>query len=155
MGHEFCGFTAIAKQTKTTINQGIVTTAGPVTVKPQLFEDGSGFRSGVCLFIATKAACVNDEKQIISPTATTPATAGVVVANNFLTPATNTKPLYTYTISNYSGFSTTTTSIIKNYPIPAGKTELTLYLQFIPDKVAVASTLSYVLNIGGVEYPVV
>ena len=109
----------------------------------------------MCLLIATRAACVNDEIQIISQSATTPATTGVAISPVTLTLAANTKPLYTYTISNYSGFSTTTTSIIKNYPIPAGKTELTLYVQFIPDASPTADTLKYILNIGGVEYPVV
>ena len=130
------------------------------------FHTATSYTAGACLFIATKAACVNDEKQIVSPTATTSATAGVVVTNNFLTPTITTgvvaKPLYTYTISNYTGASAPTASIIKNYPIPAGKTELVFYLEIQPYDAgpalvspATATELSYVLNVGGVEYPAV
>ena len=72
--------------------------------------------------------------------------------------------MYTCTISNYSGVSAPTVSIIKNYPIPAGKTELVFYLEIQPydgaatpaiETPATATELSYVLNVGGVEYPVV
>ena len=106
--------------------------------------------------MSTSAACVNDEKQIFSPTGTTPATTGVVVTYNTLAAAGNGKNLYSYTVGNYSGLSASTTSIIKDYPIPAGKTELSFYVQVKPTaNTPAANTLSYILNIGGVEYPIV
>ena len=99
---------------------------------------------------------MNDEKQIFSPTGTTPATTGVVVTYNTLAAAGNGKNLYSYTVGNYSGLSSSTTSIIKDYPIPAGKTELSFYIEAKPNTdPTTANTLSYILNIGGVEYPAV
>lgn len=105
-------------------------------VRPSVAEAGAGARTIMCLFIATRAACVNDEKQVVSPFGTTSATTWVVVnydrLNNTITENVETKPLYSYTISNYSGVSAPTVSIVKNYPIPAGKTELVFYLEIQP-----------------------
>lgn len=166
MGHSFCGFTSIIGQDTFALLQSI--TDGASSIDPEVAEpDATGAKSIACLFIATKAACVNEEKQIISPFGTTSATTPVVVTynrlNNTISENVETKSLYSYTISNYAGVSAPTVSIVKNYPIPAGKTELVFYLEIQPWDApatgivtpATATELSYVLNIGGVEYPVV
>jgi hypothetical protein len=157
MGHSFCGFTTIVSSTNVKLNEEVVNTPGsPSTQIPKLKETvNTATSAAACLFISTSAACVNDEKQIFSPTGTTPATTGVVVTYNTLAAAVNAKNLYSYTVGNYSGLSTSTTSIIKDYPIPAGKTELSFYIETKPNANPAANTLSYILNIGGVEYPAV
>jgi hypothetical protein len=61
-----------------------------VGANPQLLDIGLWWcckHQLACLFVSTSASCVNDEKQIFSPTGTTPATTGVVVTYNTLAAA--------------------------------------------------------------------
>ena len=88
MGHAFCGFTSIVGSAIVHLDLFIDAATSP-NIKPKVKEVDSGassYSAAACLFVATKASCVNDEKQSVSPTATTSASTGVVVTNNFLTP---------------------------------------------------------------------
>jgi hypothetical protein len=60
---------------------------------------------------------------------TTSTTTPVTVTSNNLEVATNAKNLYSFTVGSYAGF-VTTTSITKNYTIPATVTEVVVDFQF-------------------------
>lgn len=65
------------------------------------------------------------------------------------------KSLYTFNIATFNTNPTTTEVFLKNYTIPAGKTELSFYLELINNVAPAAGEVTYIVTINGVQYPLV